>query len=88
MMICRNCKDESICKILGYINLYTKSEHRVATDNVFEAIEMYSKTSGESIVYSNTEYLEQPYRVIQIYKVFAHEMAEKRKREMESKKPK
>ncbi|MCP4991551.1 MAG: hypothetical protein GY928_37485 [Colwellia sp.] len=83
--ICDNCKDANICKTGKYKNLFTGQDHPIATDNVFEAFEMFSKTSGEGVKYTNTEYLNIPNKVIMLYKIIANKLNEKRKKDLENK---
>lgn len=46
---------------------------------------MYSKVTGEGVKFSNTEYNNQPNKVIILQKVIANKLNEKRKIELESK---
>lgn len=82
MLVCGRCKDESICKISKYKNLFTKLDHPVSTSNVDDAFIMLSKTNGEGVVFSDTEYRNYPNKVVVIYKQIKQIWADKQNKKL------
>lgn len=87
-MICEKCCDYDICKLGNFKNIYSGIEHPIFTDNVADAIRLYSKASGESVVFSERDYLNKPHKVIELYRSLTNLRALKKKRDLEKQKPK
>lgn len=88
MFVCRHCKDYELCKLGNYKNLFTDLDHPIFTDNVEDALKMYSKTTGENVTFSDETYENYPHKVVQLYKVIMNIRAQKRKKEMKNAKGK